>query len=772
MYRRRLSFTAESDGDINSCSDIQTLNAGDEMLYGLNQSQESSLISGDIVTVDGPSPRNDEVQQGEEPSGAEEPRSGFNSDEPPIWPDISQDADEFPPLAAAQASQPDQFPPLMRSTTQATAHEEFDEEYGNENPPYKYPTRASRHFSRSPPRTIMIGRARSRSLRRSLSKRPGPRSSKLHDDDTAPTSMWNTRLCGMRADRLIVLLAMILFLAVGVIVAALIYANRMAPNASQSSVNTADELSLTRTPVASPILIPTVDPPSVAVPSQPSSPSAPIASGSREDTVMPTNILPTLSPTIFSTIPPTTMPTPAPQTFPTTVAPTIWPKRRCGGDNDTAEFPVNNQGLNANCTWVAASETRADVCSAGSPAHFFCRETCENCEPDTPWPSQFCGVDSETALIFAGPGVGTHSCAWVREMYGGHGKRLCNRRGLAFHACRETCQNCGPFGLGPTNTPTRAPIVAGDAEIVSPTTSPIATAVTDIPTLQPITKSPTSQSITQPPSLAPITDLPSMTPTTSPPTIRPIAVDNSVPDMRSIIIDAFPASEVRLSRAASPQSVAVRWMERAFDRGAYLDVSDDRLLQIFALATFAYSTNVDQWNSRLNWLNWSVDECQWFGITCGGQSVIAIDLPSNQLSGPVPAEISLFQDSLRILVLSSNSIIGIIPTAIGNLVNLEELRIDRNDFAGMLPTSIGRLQRLRLFYLEHNPAIRGEFPQSVVSMDSLEELVFYYTSISSITSDVCTLDLHTLIYDCKQIQFPTCWTKCFYLCGGNTGIIC
>jgi hypothetical protein len=264
-----------------------------------------------------------------------------------------------------------------------------------------------------------------------------------------------------------------------------------------------------------------------------------------------------------------------------------------------------------------------------------------------------------------------------------------------------------------------------------------------------------------------------MLPTTGPPpTVPPTEAEDSVPDIWGMIVAALPATSVSLSLDDSPQTAAVLWMEEAFTQGAFLDLSDGRLLQIFTLATIAFSTHVDQWIDRQDWLSWSTNECQWFGITCENQRVVAIELPSNGLAGMLPPEIILLQDTLRVLVLSSNSIGGVVPTSLGNLINLEELRIDRNAFSGTLPTSIGRLEKLRLFYLEHNASIRGAFPASVVDMDSLDELVFYYTAISAITEEVCDLDISTLIFDCRQITTPTCWTRCFYLCGGNTGTAC
>jgi len=142
----------------------------------------------------------------------------------------------------------------------------------------------------------------------------------------------------------------------------------------------------------------------------------------------------------------------------------------------------------------------------------------------------------------------------------------------------------------------------------------------------------------------------------------------------------------------------------------------------------------------------------------------------------VPPEVAYFRDTLQILILSDNALSGRLPDAIGQLSMLEDFYMDRNLFVGELPSTIGGLQRLRRWYLERNPNLSGTFPPAVAELTNLQALVLYYTMITDLTNDICirreSRDLAVLIFDCRQIVTNTCWSRCFYLCGGSTGIPC
>ena len=98
----------------------------------------------------------------------------------------------------------------------------------------------------------------------------------------------------------------------------------------------------------------------------------------------------------------------------------------------------------------------------------------------------------------------------------------------------------------------------------------------------------------------------------------------------------------------SPQRAALEWLRSPLNN-AFL--SDERLIQRYALVTFYYATNGEDWKSSFLWLT-SADECIWFtssksNTICDKDGrIVELDLRENNLLGSLPAEISLLSDTL------------------------------------------------------------------------------------------------------------------------------
>ena len=67
------------------------------------------------------------------------------------------------------------------------------------------------------------------------------------------------------------------------------------------------------------------------------------------------------------------------------------------------------------------------------------------------------------------------------------------------------------------------------------------------------------------------------------------------------------------------------------------------------------------------------------------------------------------------LNLYANGLTGVIPHAIGNLVNLEGLYLASNQLSGEIPSEIGNLVNLIEFYLSSNQ-LSGEIPESICNI--------------------------------------------------------
>ncbi|PHT27127.1 hypothetical protein CQW23_33266 [Capsicum baccatum] len=84
--------------------------------------------------------------------------------------------------------------------------------------------------------------------------------------------------------------------------------------------------------------------------------------------------------------------------------------------------------------------------------------------------------------------------------------------------------------------------------------------------------------------------------------------------------------------------------------------------------------------------------------------------PSNELSGPIPAEIGKMR-SLQNLSLFSNNISGPIPKTIGDLTELKLLDLYATQLSGPIPSELGKLKNLNDLELSNNQ-LTGSIPSS------------------------------------------------------------
>ena len=104
-----------------------------------------------------------------------------------------------------------------------------------------------------------------------------------------------------------------------------------------------------------------------------------------------------------------------------------------------------------------------------------------------------------------------------------------------------------------------------------------------------------------------------------------------------------------------------------------------------ALVAFFNSTGGSNWTDNTNWTTGNVID--WFGVTLNGEGnrVIAVDLPSNGLSGTIPAEIDDL-DALETLDLAANNIDNL-DTEFTGLTSATEIDLSGNklDFGDLEP---------------------------------------------------------------------------------------
>jgi len=171
-----------------------------------------------------------------------------------------------------------------------------------------------------------------------------------------------------------------------------------------------------------------------------------------------------------------------------------------------------------------------------------------------------------------------------------------------------------------------------------------------------------------------------------------------------------------------------------------------------ALEALYEATDGDDWNENEGWLSRG-PLSDWYGIeTNADGQVVALYLPFNGLSGPLPPEIgnlahlremhfdynnlsgSLPREianltELRELWLPHNNLSGSVPPELADLSLLTELRLGPNNFTGPFPAELTRLARLEGLTLVDNQ-LTGPIPEEIGEMSSLTRLILTNTGLS------------------------------------------
>ncbi|KAG7342578.1 RHS repeat-associated core domain containing protein [Nitzschia inconspicua] len=165
-----------------------------------------------------------------------------------------------------------------------------------------------------------------------------------------------------------------------------------------------------------------------------------------------------------------------------------------------------------------------------------------------------------------------------------------------------------------------------------------------------------------------------------------------------------PRASFNARTTTSPQSKAWNWLldMDSIMRAGGLCEDELQVKQRYALAVLYFSTRGDDfWISNGHWLSTQVEVCDWYGIVCKVESreITEIDLSSNGLIGTIPTELSLLS-SLQELRLSQNALSGTIPSLA--LTQLKSFDVEENFLAGVaLPNMVG-LTQLENYQVSYN----------------------------------------------------------------------
>ncbi|KAG5541714.1 hypothetical protein RHGRI_021519 [Rhododendron griersonianum] len=172
--------------------------------------------------------------------------------------------------------------------------------------------------------------------------------------------------------------------------------------------------------------------------------------------------------------------------------------------------------------------------------------------------------------------------------------------------------------------------------------------------------------------------------------------------------------------------------------------------------------------------------CNWFGVSCINaegrvtrlnltnssingtletfpfslfQNLAYVDLSMNELSGPIPPQISSLP--LVYLDLSVNEFSGNIPPEIGHLTNLETLHLADNQLTGSIPPEIGQLKSLSELSLSTN-YLSGPIPPPLRNLSNLVSLFLFHNQLSgSIPAEIGNLtNLELVQMDSNRLTGP------------------
>jgi hypothetical protein len=206
--------------------------------------------------------------------------------------------------------------------------------------------------------------------------------------------------------------------------------------------------------------------------------------------------------------------------------------------------------------------------------------------------------------------------------------------------------------------------------------------------------------------------------------------------MMSLIQSRNPSTT--FTDSSSPPNKALDWI--LSDPFSSDELSDDRLVQRFALATLYYSTDGANWINVGGWLT-STNECDWGGsgglqILCSQEYMVErVYVENNQMMGSIPSELGLLKQ-LTWLGLSHNELTGSIPSELGLLNQLTTLHLSYNQLTESLPSELGLLKQLNGLGLIYNQ-LTGSLPSELGLLKQLNGLHLYNNDLTgSIPSEL------------------------------------
>lgn len=230
---------------------------------------------------------------------------------------------------------------------------------------------------------------------------------------------------------------------------------------------------------------------------------------------------------------------------------------------------------------------------------------------------------------------------------------------------------------------------------------------------------------------APTTLIPSQSPTEAPstyPTISGFRPRNQ--ELFDKIVAALPAGDDDIREEGTPQNRAYQWLEAD---AALQDLSDVKLVQRFALATFYYSTNGDEWFNNGSWLE-ALDECLWYtdsstAFNCDGDIFTTLEFNKNNIGGTLPSELAMLTNLRTFNIINeptgeSAKVQGALPTELGLLSSMEFFSFKNQNLTGSIPPEMFLNWPVAGTVLIERCKLSGQIPTTIGLLSSATKISF------------------------------------------------
>ena len=198
--------------------------------------------------------------------------------------------------------------------------------------------------------------------------------------------------------------------------------------------------------------------------------------------------------------------------------------------------------------------------------------------------------------------------------------------------------------------------------------------------------------------------------------------------MRTVYLDEETIFHAFQSNVPSDKQEDFRTAYRSYHGGPLADQVITEAEDLQSLMALYNSAGGQSWKNNGYWST-VAPIGNWYGVATESRGrVRRLELADNQLSGSIPAQLGNLSD-LNVLRLQVNSLSGRIPPELGNLSNLMVLNLEGNELSGEIPSDLAGMRSLLAFNLGNNQ-LTGSIPPALAGIGGLKQLVLENNQLS------------------------------------------